>query len=139
MASAQEFHVRRRSHLASGRTYIAVFDTSSLNFSVVPNGPFNGFRGPGQEVVDFSVGRTFKLSERINLKFLAEAFDLFKHPNFQQNNMNSVLYTTTPATDSAGNGLPFWSATANPSFGAPGAMAPRIGSRSFQFSGRIGF
>jgi Carboxypeptidase regulatory-like domain/TonB dependent receptor len=125
--------------LASGRPYTAVFDTSSLNFSVVPNEPFNGFRGPGQEVVDFSVARTFKLTERINLKFLAEAFDLFNHPNFQQNNINNVLYTTTQATDSAGNGLPFWSATANPSFGAPGAMAPRIGSRSFQFSGRISF
>jgi len=36
--------------LASGRPYTAVFDTSSLNFSVVPDEPFNGFRGPGQEV-----------------------------------------------------------------------------------------
>jgi hypothetical protein len=125
--------------LASGRPYTAVFDTSSLNFSVVPNEPFNGFRGPGQEVIDFSVGRTFKLNERITLKLLAEAFDLFNHPNFQQNNINNVQYTTTQATDSAGNGLPFWAATANPSFGAPGAMAPRIGSRSFQFSGRISF
>jgi len=78
----------------------AVFDTSSLNFSVVPNEPFNGFRGPGQEVIDFSVARLFKLNERINLKFVAEAFDLFNHPNFQQNNINNVQYTTTQATDS---------------------------------------
>jgi len=125
--------------LASGRPYTAVFDTSSVNFSVVPNEPFNGFRGPGQEVIDFSVARTFKLNERISLKFLAEAFDLFNHPNFQQNNINNVQYTTTQATDSADNGLPFWTATANSSFGAPGAMAPRIGSRSFQFSGRVSF
>ncbi len=117
----------------------AVFDTSSLNFSVVPNEPFNGFRGPGQEVIDFSVARLFKLNERINLNFVAEAFDLFNHPNFQQSNINNVQYTTTQATDSAGNGLPLWTAVANPSFGAPGAMAPRIGSRSFQFSGRISF
>jgi len=125
--------------LASGRPYTAVFDTSALNFSVVPNEPFNGFRGPGQEVIDFSVARTFKLNERISLKLLGEAFDLFNHPNFQQNNINNVQYTTTQAMDSAGNGLPFWTAGANPSFGAPGAMAPRIGSRSFQFSGRISF
>jgi hypothetical protein len=85
------------------------------------------------------VARTFKLNERINLKLLAEAFDLFNHPNFQQNNINNIQYTTTQAMDSAGNGLPFWAATANPGFGAPGAMAPRIGSRSFQFSGRISF
>jgi len=125
--------------LASGRPYTAVFDTSSLNFSVVPNEPFNGFRGPGQEVIDFSVARTFKINERINLKFLAESFDLFNHANFQQNNINNVQYNTTQATDASGNGLPFWTATVNPSFGAPGAMAPRIGSRSFQFSGRISF
>ena len=125
--------------LASGRPYTAVFDTSSLNFSVVPNERFNGFRGPGQEVIDFSVARTFKLNERVSLKFLAEAFDLLNHANFQQNNINNVQYTTTQASDSAGNGLPFWTAAANPSFGAPGAMAPRIGSRSFQFSGRVSF
>jgi hypothetical protein len=125
--------------LASGRPYTAVFDTSSLNFSVVPNEPFNGFRGPGQEVIDFSVARLFRLNERIHLKVVAEAFDLFNHPNFQQNNINNVQYKTTQATDSSGNGLPFWTAVANPSFGAPGAMAPRIGSRSFQFSGRINF
>jgi hypothetical protein len=125
--------------LASGRPYTAVFDTPSLNFSVVPGERFNGFRGPGQEVIDFSVARVFKLNERVNLKVLAEAFDLFNHPNFQQNNINNVQYTTTQQTDSAGNGLPLWTAVANPSFGAPGAMAPRIGSRSFQFSGRISF
>lgn len=125
--------------LASGRPYTAVFDTSALNFSVVPNEPFNGFRGPGQEVIDFSVARLFRINERIHLKVVAEAFDLFNHPNFQQNNINNVQYTTTQATDSSGNGLPFWTAVANPSFGAPGAMAPRIGSRSFQFSGRVSF
>jgi hypothetical protein len=118
--------------LASGRPYTAVFDTPSLNFSVVPNEPFNGFRGPGQEVIDFSVARTFKLNERISLKLLAEAFDLFNHPNFQQNNINNVQYTIT------GGGSP-WTATANPHFGEPGAMVPRSGSRSFQFSARINF
>jgi len=125
--------------LASGRPYTAVFDTSSLNFSVVPDEPFNGFRGPGQEVVDFSVARLFKLTDRINLKLLAEAFDLFNHPNFQQNDINNVQYNTTQETDSSGKGLPIWTATPNSSFGAPGAMAPRIGSRSFQFSARISF
>src|SRR5882762_8955672 len=81
--------------LASGRPYTAVFDTSALNFSVVPNEPFNGFRGPGQEVIDFSVARLFRINERIHLKVVAEAFDLFNHPNFQQNNINNVQYATT--------------------------------------------
>jgi hypothetical protein len=106
---------------------------------MVPGEPFNGFRGPGQEVIDFSAARTFKLNERFTLKLLAEAFDLFNHANFQQNNINNVQYTTTQATDSSGNGLPFWTATSNPSFGTPGAMASRIGSRSFQFSARVSF
>jgi Carboxypeptidase regulatory-like domain/TonB dependent receptor len=125
--------------LASGRPYTAVFDTSSVNFSMVPGEPFNGFRGPGQEVVDASVARTFRLSERFTLKILAEGFDLLNHANFQQSGINNIQYTTTQSTDSSGNGLPFWTATANPFFGSPVAMAPRIGSRSFQFSGRISF
>lgn len=120
---------------ASGRPYTGVFDTSVLNFSVVPGEPFNGFRGPGAAVVDFSVARLFKLKEGINLKLAAEAFDLLNHPNFQQNTVDNVQYTTSQPDPS----LPDYTATANPDFGAPLATAPRIGSRSFQFSARFTF
>jgi hypothetical protein len=121
--------------LASGRPYTGVFDTSVLNFSVVPGEPFNGFRGPGTEVVDFSVARIFKLNEKISLKFAAESFDLFNHPNFQQNIVDNVQYVTNQPDPN----LPVYTATVNPTFGAALATAPRTGSRSFQFSARVTF
>jgi Carboxypeptidase regulatory-like domain len=121
--------------LASGRPYTAVFDNPTVNFSVVPGEPFNGFRGPGVAVVDFSVARVFKLHERMNLKLAAEAFDLFNHPNFQQNTVDNVQYTTSQPDETQ----PVYTATPNPDFGAPLATAPRIGSRSFQFSVRFNF
>jgi hypothetical protein len=125
--------------LASGRPYTAVFDTSSVNFSVVPGEPFNGFRGPDTRVVDFSVARLFKMSERFNVKILAEAFNLLNHPNFQQSPVDNVQYTTTQGTDADGNNLPVWTAAANPQFGSPLAIAPRVGSRNLQLSARFTF
>ncbi len=125
--------------LASGRPYTAVFDTPQLNFSVVPGEGYNSFTGPGVADVDFSIARVFKLSERMSLKVMAESFDIFNHANYQQNTVDNVQYTTTQLSDNAGNALPVWTASPNPDFGAPLAVVPRYGSRSFQFSARFNF
>jgi hypothetical protein len=45
--------------------------------------PRNCIYGPNQVNVDFTVGKTFKLGERQNLRFRAEFFNLFNHPSFQ--------------------------------------------------------
>ncbi len=50
----------------------------------------NAFRGPGAWNTDMSVGKTFKVTERVGLEFRAEAFDLFNHHN---------LYTVTSNLD----------------------------------------
>jgi hypothetical protein len=42
----------------------------------------NDIRGFGLTEVDFSLGRKFSLTDRINLQFRADAFNLFNHPNF---------------------------------------------------------
>ncbi len=47
--------------------------------------PRNAFRGPGAWSFDASVAKNFKLSERFNLEFRAEAFDLLNHHNFYVN------------------------------------------------------
>ncbi len=125
--------------LASGRPYTAVFDTPQLNFSIVPGEGFNSFRGPGVNNFDLSLSRVFKLNERVALKFKAESFNLFNHPNFQQNTIDNVQYSASQLSDSEGNPLPVWTASPNPDFGAPLAVVPRFGSRSFQFSARIEF
>jgi outer membrane receptor protein involved in Fe transport len=42
----------------------------------------NTFTGPGQWVADMTLGKTFRLSERFNLKFEASAFNIFNRANF---------------------------------------------------------
>jgi hypothetical protein len=124
-------------NLASGRPYTAVFDQSEVNFSIVPGEGFNSFRGPTVQDFDFSVSRVFHLGERYSVGLTAEAFDLFNHPNYQQNTVDNVQYTVTQTGANGTNGI--WSATANPDFGAPLAIVPRFGARSFQFSTRFSF
>ena len=125
-------------NFASGRPYTAVFDNPEVNFSMVPGEKFNGFRGPGVSNVDLNLSRTFQIGERYSLKFVAEAFDIFNHPNFQQTNLDNVQYTLTQLDDSGVNNSN-WTAAPNPHFGSPLAMVPRFGARSFQFSTRFNF
>ncbi len=130
--------------VASGRPYTGVFDDPHVNFAIVPGQGFNSFRGPGVRDLDLGVARIFRLTERFGLRLSAEAFDLLNHANFQQNSVDNLQYTTSQRCilDSTGNcvtPLPIWDATVNPDFGKPSAIAPKYGSRSFQFSARINF
>jgi hypothetical protein len=42
----------------------------------------NTFTGPGQWSSDMTLGKTFKLTERVNMKFEAQAFNIFNRANF---------------------------------------------------------
>ena len=53
----------------------------------------NAFTGPNFVNTDFSVLKDTKITERFNLQFRAEMFDVFNHPNFG----NPVLTTTSAA------------------------------------------
>jgi hypothetical protein len=126
--------------LASGRPYTAVFDNPEVNFSIVPGEKFNSFRGPTFNDFDFSVSRVFHLGERYQLGFRAEAFNLFNHPNYQQNVVDNVQYTANLVGPNPTNSTDqLWTADPNPDFGVPGAIVPKFGSRSFQFSTRVTF
>jgi hypothetical protein len=125
---------------AGGRPYTAVFDTPEVNFSIVPGEKFHSFRGPTFKDVDFSISRIFHLGERYQLGFRAEAFDLFNHPNYQQNVVDNVQYSAVGPNPNPNNSTDqLWTATPNPDSGVPGAMVPKFGSRSFQFSTRFSF
>jgi hypothetical protein len=54
------------------------------------NTPKNQVRGPRQADVDMSVTKNMKFTERLNLQFRAEAFNIINHPNFA--NMNRSLF-----------------------------------------------
>jgi len=126
-------------NLASGRPYTAVFDSPEVNFSMVPGEGYNSFRDAGVQDLDFSIARVIKISDRVGLKLVAEAFDALNRANFQQGAVDNVQYTLQQRTDGLGNDLPVWDATTNPQFGQPLAAAPRYGSRNLQFSVRLNF
>jgi hypothetical protein len=46
------------------------------------NAPRNCIIGPPQKNIDFTAGKIFKITERQNLRFQAEFFNLFNHPSF---------------------------------------------------------
>ncbi len=52
----------------------------------------NILQGPGLATTDVSLAKKFPLSERLNLQFRTEAFNIFNHTNF--NTPNPVVYAT---------------------------------------------
>lgn len=56
----------------------------------------NLYRGFGAQQVDFGVTRVFKFTERVNLRWRTEFFNLLNHPNFgrQSGNLGSMSATS---------------------------------------------
>src|SRR5438046_3979212 len=57
-------------------------------------------RGPGLFMVDTSLLKKVRISERLNLQFRAEAFNVLNHPNFGYR--NEVLFQGTEYSPSGG-------------------------------------
>jgi hypothetical protein len=53
--------------------------TGPVGFQI---GARNNLRGPGFFDMDMGLGKTFPFTERVALKFRADAFNTFNHPNF---------------------------------------------------------
>jgi hypothetical protein len=135
---ARHFIVSGVLNEATGRPYTAVFDTSEVNFSVVPGEGYNHFTGPGTTDLDLSVSRDIHFKDRYTLRLRAESFDIFNHPNYLET-VNTVQYSTAQQNDSSGNPTNVWIASPNPAFGTPLGSFPQDGSRSFQFSTKFSF
>ena len=93
--------------------------------------PRNDIRGFGFTQVDLSVGRKFEVTDRINLQFRADAFNLLNHPNF-----------ANPAGLYLGPGYtPFLQSTQmlNHGLGGLNPLFQQGGPRSLQLSLRLGF
>ena len=56
--------------------------------SLFSSGGRNHFRGPAQARVDLSMHKDFKLTERLNLKYQADFFNVFNHTSFDTPNNN---------------------------------------------------
>jgi hypothetical protein len=85
-----------------GATAAAQF-SGPVGFTI---GPRNSMRGPGYFNQDLGLAKTFPvIGERVNLRFRADAFNAFNHPNFEvpsQNEFNG--YDNTDITGPSGFG-----------------------------------
>jgi hypothetical protein len=89
----------------------------------------NSISGFGLTQVDLSIGRKFSITERVNLRFRADAFNLFNHPNF-----------TNPSGYLSGGPLSLLSAdTLNTGLGGLSPIFQQGGPRSLQVSLRLAF
>jgi hypothetical protein len=88
----------------------------------------NTFYGPSYSQIDFSIIKKIPLTERMNLDFRAEFFNLFNHPNFDEPN-------ATWGTDASGNVFPSFGQVFN-------TLGRTLGvgtSRQIQFALRFNF
>ena len=91
-----------------------LIDTGNLYFNcnaivAVPDAPGNGygttarnfFRGPGLTNLDLAVAKTTAITERVNLEFQAQAFNVFNHAEFANpdTNINSLTFGQITTTD----------------------------------------
>jgi hypothetical protein len=67
--------------------------TAACDFSETgyANGPRDALRGPIQVRFDMGVFKTFKITERVSMRFDAQFFNLFNHPSFDAPNNNLTL------------------------------------------------
>ena len=59
----------------------------------------NAFRGPGNWNLDFSILKTFALTERFKLQLRGEAYNIFNHSNLYIVNSNTDVSVYTPSTN----------------------------------------
>lgn len=57
----------------------------------IGNEPQGFCHGPNYFNTDFSLKKSWKITERVNLQFALDAFNLFNHPNFNANSANNAI------------------------------------------------
>jgi len=86
--SSLGFAVQRPNRIADpnqleGRTVARYFNTAAFTAApqfVIGTSSRNPVRGPGLQNADLMIGKTFRLTERLNLEFRAEAFNVSNTP-----------------------------------------------------------
>jgi hypothetical protein len=123
----------------SGTQYPGGKIFNSAAFSAAPVGQQGSFgrnvlRGFGASQLDLGLQRQFRFTEKLGLRFRAEFFNIFNHPNFgsPNNNLTSPLFgrSTQTLANSLGSG------------GASGGFNPLYqigGPRSIQFALKLQF
>src|SRR6185295_13804969 len=94
---------------------------------------YNSLRGPGTRNFDFSIYRTFRITERFNAQFRAEAFNLTNTPHFSNpgSNVSNLQLNTDGSVRNLGG---FTVITSTSGIGREG-----VDERVFRFGLRIAF
>lgn len=126
--------------LAPGQDGVPPCDASGCdNFETgFGAGGRNNFRGPFQTRFDFSVTKNFRLTERFNLRYDAQFFNLFNQPSFDTPNSDvsfNPCYANPPENIGAPGSHCYSSSTPNgytfPPKGQLGLIQHTIGSPRF--------
>ena len=91
----------------------------------------NIFRGPGFRNWDFSLVKTFKATERVNIQFRAEFFNILNHPSFAN---PAILFTNDLSFPDS-----FGLVTATPDVAGANPVVGTGGPRNIQFGLKIRF
>src|SRR5207248_6770056 len=94
---------------------------------------YNSLRGPGVKNLDFSLYRTFRISERFNVQFRGEAFNLTNTPHFSNPSANASNLQLNP-DGSVKNLGGFTTITQTSGYGRDG-----VDERVFRFGLRFAF
>jgi hypothetical protein len=108
------------------------------------NVPRNNYRSPARDTVDYRLSREFNVTEKARVEFLAEAFNLFNHPNISSVTTSQFSVGTCAATPGgafASNQT--CSLTSNPAFATPSGggidNGTNLRERQLQFAIRVKF
>jgi len=102
----------------------------------------NVLRGFGAWQIDFALHRTFRMSERTNLQFRAEAFNILNHPNFANPSVGGIPSSLTLTHDTTFGRSTQTLASGLSSTGVAGQLNPLFqigGPRTMQFALRLSF
>lgn len=99
----------------------------------------NTFRAPARYTTDYRMSRTFDMTERYKFEFIAEAFNLFNHPNVS--GMNTSEFSVGTCSGNVANNNLNCTLTANSSFNTPSTVdgGTNLAQRQIQFGIRLKF
>ena len=99
----------------------------------------NAFRGPAFKNFDFSISKTFALTERVKARFGADIFNILNHPNFSNPVLPNYVVDAAFNGDGAGVGHGFLPITATPDVGGGNPFLGGGGPRDIQLSLKFTF
>ena len=100
----------------------------------------NSLRGPAFKELNFSIAKNTPLTERVNLQFSADFFNLFNHPNFANPSMpNFIANIGSPNASDGTHAGQFYGLGATGDVGIGNPFLGGGGPRGVQFSAQIKF